>query len=74
MPLSLTRNVKFNHVLHERVLLVAVVLTESPRETDEDRVKVTVISDRIIGVSSGSASWKAWTCPRGSASLWRAGR
>ena len=36
VPLSLTRNVKFNHVLHERVLLVAVVLTESPRETDED--------------------------------------
>jgi KUP system potassium uptake protein len=50
VPLSLTRNVKLNHVLHERVLLVAVVMTEAPRESDEERVKVTSISDRIACV------------------------
>ena len=65
VPLSLTRNVKFNHVLHERVLLVAVVLTESPRETDEDRVKVTVISDRIIRVELRVGFMESVDVPKG---------
>jgi len=50
VPLALTRNVKLNHVLHERVLLVAVEMTENPRESDEDRVRVTPISERIARV------------------------
>jgi KUP system potassium uptake protein len=47
VPLPLTLNLKLNHVLHEKVLLVAVEITESPRVTDEDRVQVTSISDDI---------------------------
>jgi hypothetical protein len=47
VPLALTRNVKVNHVLHERVLLVAVEMTETPRVADEDRVQITPISDDI---------------------------
>src|SRR5271166_2424711 len=31
VPLSLTHNLKINHVLHEDVLLVAVEMTETPR-------------------------------------------
>ncbi len=50
VPLSLTHNLKFNHVLHERVLLVAVETTETPRVADEDRVRVTPISDDITRV------------------------
>jgi KUP system potassium uptake protein len=50
VPLSLTRNVKLNHVLHERVLLVAVEMTENPRESDEERVRVTPISECIARV------------------------
>ena len=30
VPLALTRNVKLNHVLHDRLLLVAVEVTETP--------------------------------------------
>ncbi len=34
-------------MLHENVLLVAVEMTETPRVSEEDRVKVTPISDHI---------------------------
>jgi KUP system potassium uptake protein len=47
VPLPLTRNVHFNHVLHERVLLVAVEMTETPRVADGDRVTITALSERI---------------------------
>ena len=50
VPLPLTLNVNFNHVLHERVLLVAIEMTETPRVRDEDRVTVTALSDRIARV------------------------
>jgi KUP system potassium uptake protein len=50
VPLSLTLNIKFNHVLHERVLLVAIEMTETPRVAEEDRVKITPISERITRV------------------------
>lgn len=47
VPLPLTRNVNFNHVLHERVLLIAVEMTETPRVADADRVVITALSERI---------------------------
>jgi KUP system potassium uptake protein len=47
VPLALTHNLKLNHVLHERVLLVAVTTTETPRVPDEERVVVTPISEDI---------------------------
>jgi KUP system potassium uptake protein len=50
VPLALTHNLKFNHVLHDRVLLVAVTMTETPRVADEDRVQVTPICDGITRV------------------------
>jgi KUP system potassium uptake protein len=50
VPLALSRNVRCNHVLHERVLLVAVTSTETPRVSDEDRVAVWLISDVISRV------------------------
>ncbi|QCI67096.1 potassium transporter Kup [Phreatobacter stygius] len=48
VPLALTQFIKHNRVLHERVLLVTVVIEESPRIDDEDRVEVT---DLIEGIS-----------------------
>jgi len=51
VPLPLTHNVNFNHVLHERVLLVAIEMTETPRVLDEDRVTVTALSERIARVA-----------------------
>jgi KUP system potassium uptake protein len=50
VPLPLTRNVTFNHVLHERVFLVAVEMTEAPRVADEDRVVVTALSERVARI------------------------
>jgi KUP system potassium uptake protein len=51
VPLPLTRNVNFNHVINETVLLVAAEITETPRVADEDRATVTVLSDRIARVA-----------------------
>jgi KUP system potassium uptake protein len=50
VPLALSRNVKYNHVLHENVLLVAVTSTETPRVTDEDRSVVSSISEGVARV------------------------
>jgi KUP system potassium uptake protein len=50
VPLALTHNLKLNHVLHERVLLVAVTTTETPRVPDEERVVVTPISENMTRV------------------------
>ncbi len=47
VPLALSHNVKCNHVLHERVLLVAVATTEAPRVSDEERVVVTPLSEGL---------------------------
>ena len=50
VPLPLTQNMKLNHVLHERVLLVAVEMTEAPRVADEHRVIIKPISEHIFRV------------------------
>jgi KUP system potassium uptake protein len=50
VPLALTQNLKHNRVLHEKVLMVAVTTTETPRVSGEDRVSVTPISDDITRV------------------------
>jgi KUP system potassium uptake protein len=50
VPLALTQNLHHNHVLHEKILLVAVTMTETPRVSDEDRVEVTAISDEVTRV------------------------
>jgi KUP system potassium uptake protein len=50
VPLPLTRNVDFNHVLHDKVLLVAIEMTETPRVDDAERASVTALSERIARV------------------------
>jgi KUP system potassium uptake protein len=50
VPLALSHNLKFNRVLHERVLLVAVTMTETPRVSDENRVAVTQLGDGLSRV------------------------
>ena len=50
VPLALTQNLKHNHVLHERVLLVAITTNETPRVADEDRVLATPISEDMTRV------------------------
>jgi KUP system potassium uptake protein len=50
VPLALSQNLKFNRVLHERVLLVAVSMTETPRVSDEERVSVTQLGNGLARV------------------------
>jgi KUP system potassium uptake protein len=50
VPLALTQNLRHNHVLHEKLLLVAVTMTETPRVSAEDRAVVTRLSDEITRV------------------------
>jgi KUP system potassium uptake protein len=40
VPLALTQFVKHNHVLHQRVVLVTVLIAEAPRIADEGRAEV----------------------------------
>jgi KUP system potassium uptake protein len=48
IPLSLTHHLKHNRVLHERLLLVAVLTTEAPRVPEAQRVEVV---DLACGIS-----------------------
>ncbi|HEY0417904.1 MAG TPA: potassium transporter Kup [Acetobacteraceae bacterium] len=41
VPLSLTHHVRHNRVLHERVLLVSVLVDEAPRVAQSKRIRVT---------------------------------
>src|SRR5881227_2717293 len=50
VPLALTQFVKHNHVLHQRVLLVTVLIEESPRIADEDRAEIVEIIPGITRV------------------------
>jgi KUP system potassium uptake protein len=50
VPLALTQFVKHNQCLHERVLLVTILIAESPRIADEHRVEVIEITQGITRV------------------------
>jgi KUP system potassium uptake protein len=50
VPLALTQFVKHNHCLHQRVILVTVLIAESPRIADEDRAEVIEIIEGITRV------------------------
>jgi KUP system potassium uptake protein len=50
VPLALTQFVKHNHVLHERVLLVTVLIEEAPRMSDDDRAEIVEIIPGITRI------------------------
>jgi KUP system potassium uptake protein len=50
VPLALTQFVKHNHVLHQRVVLVTVLIEESPHIPDQDRAEIIEISPGITRV------------------------
>jgi KUP system potassium uptake protein len=65
VPLALTRNLALNHVLHEKVLLVAVEMAETPRVADADRVKVTPITDDLSRVELRFGFMETADVPKG---------
>ena len=50
VPLALTQFVKHNHCLHQRVVLVTVLIAEQPRVPDDERAEVSEISPGITRV------------------------
>ena len=50
VPLALTEFVKHNHVLHQRVVLVTVLIEEAPRVADEDRAEIIEVIEGITRV------------------------
>ena len=50
VPLALTQFVKHNHVLHQRVVLVTVLIEEAPRIASEDLVEVIEVIEGITRV------------------------
>ena len=50
VPLALTQFVKHNHVLHQRVILVTVLIEEAPRIPDQDRAEVIEVIEGITRV------------------------
>lgn len=50
VPLALTEFVKHNHVLHQRVVLVTVLIEELPRVPDEDRAEIIEVIEGITRV------------------------
>ncbi|WP_217577472.1 potassium transporter Kup [Mesorhizobium sp. GbtcB19] len=50
IPLALSLNLKLNRVLHQKVLLVAIDVTGTPRVCDEERAVIQRISDDITRV------------------------
>ncbi len=50
IPRALLNNIKFNHVMHERVVLLTVVTREVPRVTAAKRLTVTPVCEGILRV------------------------
>ena len=50
VPLALTQFVKHNHVLHQQVIIVTVLIAEMPRISDQDRAEMIEVAEGIIRV------------------------
>ena len=50
IPLGLTHHLRHNRVLHERVLLIAVVTTDAPRVEPQNRIRLEPVGAGIIRV------------------------
>ncbi len=48
IPRALLNNIKFNRVMHERVVLLTVVTREQPRIADVKRLSVTPVGEGIV--------------------------
>ena len=50
VPLALTQNLKYNHVMHEHLLLVSVSFAEIPRVSAAERAEVTPVCTGVARV------------------------
>ena len=50
-PTALLHNLKHNKVLHEHNVILTVVTADTPRVTEDERVRITPLSERFSRVS-----------------------
>lgn len=50
-PPPLLHNLKHNHVLHEKIIVLTVVTAEAPRIPDDERARIEPLGDRIMRVA-----------------------
>jgi KUP system potassium uptake protein len=50
-PTALLHNLKHNKVLHDHNVILTIITTDTPRVTDEDRVRMTKITPRFSRIS-----------------------
>jgi KUP system potassium uptake protein len=50
IPLGLTHHLRHNRVLHERVLLISLLITDAPRVPPEERIRLVPVGGGIIRV------------------------
>ena len=74
VPLALSHNVNCNRTLHENVVLVAVVVTETPLAPDGEQISSPPSPKGSRGPNCASASWSSRMCPKAWRRPWRAGR
>jgi KUP system potassium uptake protein len=74
VPLALSHNVKCNGTLHELVILVAVMTTESPRTMDDDRIAVSVVAQGIVRVELRFGFMEQPNVPEGLAEAMESGK
>src|SRR5580700_5863487 len=65
VPLPLTQNLRYNHVLHEHVLLVAASDAEIPRVAEAERAVVTPLADGMMRVELVFGFMEQPDVPRG---------
>ena len=64
-PTALLHNLKHNKVLHEHNVILTIVTADTPRVSDEERVRMTPLSQHFTQrVAASSATWNRRTCPR----------
>jgi KUP system potassium uptake protein len=71
-PSALLHNLKHNHVLHERNLIIYVTTATQPFVAESERIAITKISDRFIRIDMCFDPWRRPTSP--GLSAWRASR
>jgi KUP system potassium uptake protein len=65
VPLALTQNLRYNRVIHSRVLLVAVNIAEIPRVPEAERARVSTLCDGLTRVELQFGFMEFPDVPRG---------
>jgi KUP system potassium uptake protein len=65
VPLALTQNVRYNHVIHSRVFLVAVSIAEIPRVHESERAAVSGICEGVTRIELRFGFMEKPDVPRG---------